>query len=306
MLYWLGAGLNDPALLGGKALGLDRLAHSGLPTPPGFCLTTSAYRHYLNTYGWTSRYDALLAELPDEAARQELEHLAQSRPLPDDLRAVLHEGLAQMTDRFLPRALFAVRSSAVGEDTVNTSFAGQHESVLGVSIDQVEAAIQTCWASLWSPRAVAYRVRRNVEFAGAAMAVVVQGLVPAEVSAVAFTKNPVNGRDDEIMINAAWGLGEVIVSGTITPDTILLDKATLQVRSILPGDKSWRIDARSTGGTEQVEVTQPGPALDESKLVALGKLCQAVEQTFGMPMDIEAAFTAGQWYLVQARPITSS
>jgi pyruvate,water dikinase len=152
---------------------------------------------------------------------------------------------------------------------------------------------------------VAYRIRRDIGFAGAAMAVVVQGLVPAEVSAVAFTKNPVNGRDDEILINAAWGLGEVIVSGVITPDTIVLDKATLDVRSVLPGEKRWRIDARTTGGTEQVEVAEQGPALDESRLAALGRLCQAVERTFGMPMDVEAAFAAGQWYLVQARPITS-
>jgi rifampicin phosphotransferase len=137
------------------------------------------------------------------------------------------------------------------------------------------------------------------------MAVVVQGLIPAKVSAVVFTKNPVSGRADELLINATWGLGEAIVSGAITPDTIVLDKTTLHMRSVLPGAKHLRIDPQPAGGTVVTAVDEVSEALDEAQVMALGALCRDVELVFGIPMDVEAAFAAGQWYLLQARPITT-
>jgi pyruvate,water dikinase len=305
MIYWLGEGSGDPWLLGGKAANLDRLARLGVRTPPGFCLTTDAYRRYLEAYGLESRIAALCAALPDESARRDLASLASTHPLPEDLRGELEEALKTLAMRLPRTALLAVRSSAVGEDAAAASFAGQHESMLGVRFDGVESGIRTCWASLWSARAVAYRLHRHLGLEGAAMAVVVQALVPAEASAVAFTRNPVTGRDDEILLNAAWGLGEAIVSGDVTPDEIVLDKATLRVRFAQPGEKRFRVVARVGGGTETVATTEEGLALDEEALRALGELCREVERAFGEPVDIEAASAGGQWYLVQARPITT-
>lgn len=280
MLHWLGVGGADPLVLGGKGAALTHLVQRGLPVPPGFCLTTEAYRVYLEAHDLPPRIAALASALPDEGARAELASFAHAHPLPDAVARVLEEGIARLRDR----APFAVRSSAVGEDSHAASFAGQHETVLGVAAERIEPAVRACWASLWSPRAVAYRVRRGLGFGDAAIAVVVQALVPAEASAVAFTRNPITGAD-EIVVNAAPGLGEGIVSGTVTPDEIVLDPATFAVRR-----------ARPAAG---------GLVLGAASLAALGALCREAEGAFGAPVDVEAAYAEGRWHLVQARPITT-
>lgn len=304
MIQWLGDGPSDPARLGGKGASLDRLARHGAPIPPGFCLTTEAYRIYVEAHGLGGRMAELAARLPDEAARRELASLAGAHPLPEEVAGTLRTGLLMLSARVPLGGLLAVRSSAVGEDASDASFAGQHESVLGVPFHEVEPAVRACWASLWSPRAMAYRLRRRLGFADAAMAVVVQALVPADASAVAFTRNPVTGAD-EILINATWGLGEAIVSGAVTPDEIVLDKGTLRVRKAQAGRKAVRIVPREGGGTVAVTVTGSGLALDEAALASLGALCRQVEEAFGEPVDVEAAYAGGRWYLVQARPITT-
>lgn len=303
-ICWLGEAI-DPEPLGGKGANLDRLTRLGFPVPRGFCLTTAAYHRYIDAYGLGGRVAALAAALPAESARQELASLARAFPFPPDLDAAIGEAVDLLTSSPDPVDLLAVRSSAVGEDTAAASFAGQHESVLGVRAPRVFDAIGTCWASLWSPRAVAYRLRRGLGFANAAMAVVVQGMVPAEASAVVFTRDPVSGREDRILVNATWGLGEAIVSGAVTPDTLILDKASLQVLAAVAGDKRVRVVPREEGGTAEVAVESRGLALDEGAIAALGEMVRRVERAFGEPVDVEATLLGGQWYLVQVRPITT-
>ena len=130
-------------------------------------------------------------------------------------------------------------------------------------------------------------------------------MISADASAVVFTRDPVSGRDDRILINATWGLGEAIVSGAVTPDTIILDKANLQVLAAVAGDKSVRLIAREEGGTAEVAVESRGLALSEEAVIALGEVVRQVERAFGEPVDVEATLLGGQWYLVQARPITT-
>ena len=181
----------------------------------------------------------------------------------------------------------AVRSSGVAEDGAAASFAGLHDTELDLTADEVPAAILRCWASLWSDRAIGYRTRRGLPLDGGAMAVVVQALVPALAAAVAFTRHPVTGEDDRILVNAAPGLGEAMVSGLVTPDTIVIDKADRAVIEFTPGD-------------------QPGgAALTDDALADLVGLCIDVERAFGAAVDIEAAFATDGWYLLQARPITT-
>jgi pyruvate,water dikinase len=183
--------------------------------------------------------------------------------------------------------LLAVRSSGVAEDGAHASFAGLHDTELGLTADQVVPAVSRCWASLWSERAVGYRARRGLALDGGAMAVVVQALVPAQAAAVAFTRHPVSGRTDHVLINAVPGLGEEMVAGTVTPDTIVVDKTDRAVVEYAPGD---------SGG---------GPALDDDVLDELVALCLEVERAFGSPVDVEAAHAADGWYLLQARSITT-
>jgi pyruvate,water dikinase len=274
LIEWLGSAEGDAGTLGGKAASLDRLARLGFRIPPGFCLTTAAFRRQLgdvaldgSTAGQMEQ-DPLDGEL-GAALRDAVERLSAEAPLAPDATA----------------PTFAVRSSAIGEDGSAASYAGLHETELGVPPADVDAAVRRCWASLWSDAALAYRRFRGISMHGEAMAVVVQSLVPADAAAVAFTRHPVTGREDQLVITAVRGLGDAMVSGTVTPDTYVIDKATLTTLDFEPGE-----------GDE---------ALDAELLRELVALCLEVEARFGRAVDIEAAVTNRTWYLLQARPITT-
>jgi len=279
-----GAG-HGVAAVGGKGASLDRLARLGFRTPPGFCLTTAAFRTQL-----ASTVDVTLA-----AGAMDVEHVAAGLAAGDLAVPVEHaltSALARLTATLRHEgfeARFAVRSSAVAEDGAAASYAGLHETELDVKPAEVPGAVQRCWASLWSAPAIAYRQRRDLPPADAAMAVVVQALIPADASAVVFTRHPVTGRDDQMVITSVRGLGDEMVAGTITPDTAVVDKATRSLVEFDPGD-----------GSSKDSAALAPPVLDD--LVALAV---AIERGFGRPVDIEAAHAGGAWYLLQARPITT-
>jgi phosphoenolpyruvate synthase/pyruvate phosphate dikinase len=291
LVEWLDGRGADVARTGGKAASLDRLAGFGFRIPPGFCLTTEAFAEQVSTLPGADRLAADASILADAGLRSALVDAMQAGPLAPVVAAGLAEPLQRLatelaTDASDPLRL-AVRSSGVAEDGAAASFAGLHDTELDLTADEVPAAILRCWASLWSDRAIGYRTRRGLPLDGGGMAVVVQALVPAVAAAVAFTRHPVTGRDDQIVVNAAPGLGEDMVSGLVTPDTIVVDKASGTIVESTPGD-------------------QPGgPALSDAALVDLVRLCLDVERAFGAAVDIEAALAADGWYLLQARPITT-
>jgi pyruvate,water dikinase len=263
--------------IGGKGASLARLAGAGFRIPPGFCLTTAAFRAQLAT----------LAPADDMAGPVESAPLTP--PVAAALAAAVDQSVGELAAAgFSPR--FAVRSSAVAEDGAATSYAGLHETELDVPPTGIDAAVRRCWASLWSPPAIAYRRRRELSSADAAMAVVVQALVPADASAVVFTRHPVTGREDQVVLTSTRGLGDAMVAGTITPDTTVVDKASGRVLEFDPGDGSG---------------APAGPALSATMLDELIGLCLEVEERFGAAVDVEAAHDGGTWYLLQARPITT-
>ncbi|HEX2142072.1 MAG TPA: PEP/pyruvate-binding domain-containing protein [Candidatus Limnocylindria bacterium] len=289
LIEWLGA-TDAPAsvldeLLGGKGASLERLLRMGAPTPPGFCLTTTAFRHQLDASAETDAVARAIAALPDEDARSTLVRLLTDAPLAPALASALEDCVRRLASRNGgEEARFAVRSSAVGEDSRLASFAGVHETELGLTDAQVPGAIRRCWASLWSERAIQYRASRELPMDGA-MAVVVQVLVPAEAAAVVFTRHPITQRDDQLLVNSVSGLGEALVSGIITPDELVLDKATLRAVSIVPANGQ--------------------PVLADGELRELGTLALELEAAFRCPIDIEAALAGGKWHVLQARPITA-
>ncbi len=269
MIEWLDAADLDVGRVGGKGASLNRLSRTGFRIPPGFCLTTEAFVAQVARLpgGQVLRDDP--AALLDEPTRSDLARWMTDGPLADPVAEALAESLRDLVLRMHdasggPGAApeLAVRSSGVAEDGAGASFAGLHDTELGLTADEVPPAVLRCWASLWSQRAVAYRARRGLAPDGGAMAVVVQALVPAIAAAVAFTRHPVTGRTDQILINAAPGLGEAMVSGTITPDTIVVDKGDRTVAEFTPGD---------SGG---------GPVLDDPSLAAFVELCLGVERAF--------------------------
>ena len=291
LVSWLGAGASDVRLVGGKAASLDRLIGMGFRVPPGFCVTTRAFDRQLGAMPAAAE---LLARLPDEDARARLTAAFEAAPLDDEVAVTVASALGELVGRLAAlghAASFAVRSSGIGEDSSAASFAGLHETELGVTPDGVEAAIRRCWASLWSPAAVAYRSRRGIAADGGGMAVVVQALVPAECAAVIFTRHPVTGNADQLVITGVRGLGDAMVSGTVTPDTWVIDRGTGRTVEYTPGDRAHG---------------QAGPALEEGPLADLATLAIRVEAGFGQPVDIEAAASTEGWYLLQARPITTA
>jgi phosphoenolpyruvate synthase/pyruvate phosphate dikinase len=292
MVAWLDETDVERDRIGGKAASLNRLAALGFRIPPGFCLTTDAFAIQAASLPGSEILRSDPTALHGEETRSALVEAMIAGPMSPEVAAALAGPLERLAGLGLGEAdgppLLAVRSSGVAEDGSAASFAGLHDTELGLTADEVVPAVLRCWASLWSDRAVGYRARRGLALDGDAMAVVVQALVPARAAAVVFTRHPVSGRTDQLLINAAPGLGEAMVSGTITPDTIVVDKATRAVVEFTPGD---------SGG---------GPALADGVRDELVGLCLDVERAFDAPVDIEAAHADDGWYLLQARPITTA
>ncbi len=222
--------------VGGKGASLARMAAAGLPVPPGFHITTRAYRRFVAE---NHLADAILSAAAqartddpatlDRASSQIQSFIAQGT-IPVDIAVLIRQWYGELGADDQP---VAVRSSATAEDLPELSFAGQQETYLNVrGGDNVLAAVQRCWASLWTARAIGYRARQNIRSEDVALAVVVQQLVAADVAGILFTANPVTGARDEVVINAAWGLGEAIVGGHVTPDTLIVNKLRIPAKTI--------------------------------------------------------------------------
>src|SRR6478735_7854167 len=217
----------DLAQLGGKAASLVRLAAADLPVPDGFVITTGAYHDYLNTHALTYEIERHLDE-PDRIGRLFDEH-----PLPDHLIEDILDAYADLGEPPV-----AVRSSATAEDLPDASFAGQQETYLNVTSPlALLEAVRRCWASLWTGRAIAYREQQQIDTHALGIAVVVQELVAADAAGVMFTADPLDGNDDVIEIDAAWGLGEAVVDGDVTPDRFRVDARSGSLISSLVADK---------------------------------------------------------------------
>lgn len=219
----------------------------------------------------------------------------------DAYRNRSHDGLLEAY-RKLGAGLVAVRSSATAEDAADTSFAGQQETILGVEGEALIDAVERCWKSLHTERAVAYRARQGIDETQAAMAVVVQNLVPADVAGVLFTRDPQDPDGARMLAEASWGLGEAVVSGRIAPDRFQLDHDSGTVLDKQLGSKHFRIDA--AGETPVPSELQVTFCLSDTALSQLAELGRAVEAYYGDARDVEWAYAGGVFHLLQARPIT--
>ena len=306
-------GIHDLPLVGGKGANLGEMTRQGFPVPPGFCITTAAYRQVLDDAGlWpevAARLDGLVVEDSHalEAAASQIQQAILQAPIPARLADAIQQTYIRLDSG---RARVAVRSSATAEDLPAASFAGQQETYLGVQGgDDLLAHVQKCWASLWTGRAIAYRQRNAFPHAQVHLAVVVQQMVAPDVAGILFTANPLNGQRQEMLINAAYGLGESVVSGRVTLDTYRLRKGSpLAPLEQQTGSKAIRIDMQPGGGTLTRSVSdeeQQRLCLDAPWLERLHDLAQKVETHYGAPQDIEWAIAGDQLYLLQTRPITS-
>lgn len=300
-------------LTGGKGVNLSRLFQSGLPVPPGFCVSAAAYRKFLATDGLADRLgqlvDALSYDDPDALERQtaQIRQLILAVPMPEDISAEIAQSYTHLGER----QFVAVRSSGTAEDLADASFAGQHDTYLDVlGSNEVIDAVRRCWASLWTARATGYRKLHGFDHTAVAIAVVVQKMVASDVSGVMFTGNPVTTATDETVINATWGLGEALVQGILTPDQYIVAVPQYTVIEEQIGSKELRIvrdDVKGRGVVEQeVPVAERVRAsLTSQQVIELARLGQKVQEYYGgFPQDIEWAIEDATLYLLQSRPIT--
>jgi pyruvate, water dikinase len=284
----------DEAGFGGKSASLGELMAAGIPVPPGFALSADAYRRALEEAG-----------LRPDAASEAIVRALGERPVPGAVRdevAAAYEALGHDPP-------VAVRSSAIGEDSAEATFAGQQETYLWVrGADAVCEGVRACWASLHGERAVSYRERLGTAGEAPAMGVAVQLMVDAAVSGVMFTCNPVSGDPSTIAVNASWGLGLAVVGGEVTPDEYRLSKVTGELLQRTVGRKHLEYTAGPKGALRRdvPDDRIDAPCLEDAQLAALVEMARQVEGHFGGPQDIEWAIDReGELSLLQSRPVTT-
>lgn len=296
------------ALAGGKGANLARLAQAGLPVPDGFILTTQAYRDYIAANQLEERILAFLpadASLdPDalEAASRQIRALFAAGRMPLPLEADLHFAYAALG---MPPV--AVRSSATAEDTLELSFAGQQDTYLNIIDDTaLRNAVVNCWSSLWTARAIGYRTHNGISHAGLALAVVVQRMVPSDVSGVLFTANPLTGLRSEMVVDATFGLGEALVSGQVEPDHYVVDAFAEKIVRKNLGAKTKALHGQTGGGTAwQGADRSRQQALPDEQIINLARLGRQIDVHYGLSQDIEWAWAGNRLYILQSRPVTS-
>ncbi len=286
----------DLPIAGGKAAALGEMMQAGFPVPAGFCLTTSAYRTFVRENGL------------DEPIRNGLEMDALrarflAAPVPQSVLVQLESAYGQAG-----LGAVSVRSSSTAEDLPQASFAGQQDTFLNVrGMDSILLAVRNCWASLWTPRVREYRERAGFSPDEVDMGVVIQAMVQAESAGVLFSANPVSGKLNEVVINAAWGLGEAVVGGLVTPDTLTIDKESGKIIHASIARKTVMTVLTENGTTERPVPLdrQSVPVLSESEVHQMVELSRRVEALEKRPMDLEWAYEGGRLHLLQARPITA-
>ena len=299
----------DLETVGGKGLNLVRLTQAGMPVPPGFVVSTLAYQSFLKfnhlEAALSTAFDALKLGQPLAKVSASIRNVFETGEFPPDLSGQITAAYRELGKNALP---VAVRSSATTEDLTEASFAGQQDTYLNIRGERgVLDAVRRCFGSLWSERAIDYRARQGLEPLSTQLAVVIQQMVFAKAAGVAFTANPISGDSNQMVVDAAYGLGESIVSGLVTPDHIVVDKRTGKVLSYSATKKNHMIVATDDGTREQSVpwLRRRAKVLARREIDALCRLGQSIEKVYGHPQDLEWCLADGKIYIVQARSITT-
>jgi pyruvate,water dikinase len=309
----------DLATTGGKGSSLARLAAAGLPVPGAFHLTTHAYRAAVAGAPRQAIVEAAAQAEPDrpgthEAAAARIAAVFAELEIPAEVADAVRAGYSTLrvpAGSSVPGAgepAVAVRSSATAEDLPGMSFAGQQDSYLNIRGEEaLLRAVRDCWASLWTARAIGYRARHGIPADEVSLAVVVQRLVPADAAGILFTVDPMTGSRDRVVINAAWGLGEAVVGGQVTPDTFLVARvgggveATVSTKEV----RTVRTDDGTLNEPLPAEL-RDRPSLTDAQAARLAALGSRIEELYEAAVDVEWAVDDGRPFILQARPVTGT
>lgn len=307
-------GKKDVGIAGGKGANLGEMINAGFPVPPGFVVTANAYFKHLEHNELKDLIRDILVDLDVnntkmlESASQRLKEIIMSGEVPPEVRKEITEAYKELCKKEGKTVYVAVRSSATAEDLPEASFAGQQKTLLNVVGEgDVVEAVKEDWASLFEPRAIFYRAQKGFDHMKVGLAAVVQKMVESKTAGVAFTVDPISEDSDTLVIEAGYGLGETVVSGSITPDTYRINKKSMEITSKNISMQTWKL-TRVDDKNERVPVEkdmQNEQKITDDEILLLAKYCLDIEKHYEFPQDIEWAIEDGKIYIVQSRPITT-
>lgn len=299
----------DAIIAGGKGASLGEMTQAGIPVPPGFVVLSTTFDQFLKDSDLAQEIDAILDKVDHkeihtvEGASENIQALIKNAKMPENIAKEIKEQFKKLDSKYV-----AVRSSATAEDGKDHAWAGQLDSFLNTTEKDLLEKVQRCWASLFTPRAIFYRFENGLHSTRISVAVVVQKMVGAEISGIAFSVHPVTEDENQIIIEAGFGLGEAIVSGQITPDSYVIEKEPRRIIDINVSTQTRGIYRAEGGGNEWIEISEPkasSQVLKEKQILEFADLVMRIENHYGFPCDIEWSFEKRKFYVVQSRPITT-
>jgi phosphoenolpyruvate synthase/pyruvate phosphate dikinase len=300
---------NSAGIAGGKGASLGEMLNVGIPVPDGFVVLSSTFERFIELTDLGQEIDTVLHGVDHKAihtidqAAEKIKALILSRDIPADIKDEIKKSFEELNVEYV-----AVRSSATAEDGAEHAWAGQLDSYLNIKSEDVIEKVQHCWASLFTPRAIFYRFEKGMHTLSISVAVVIQKMVNSEKSGIAFSVHPVTEDRNQLVIEAGLGLGEAIVSGSITPDSYVVEKEPRRIIDINISNQNRALYRKAEGGNEWIELNTDkatGQVLTESEVLELSELVLTIEKYYSFPCDIEWAFEAGIFFIVQSRPITT-
>jgi pyruvate, water dikinase len=299
---------DDVDIAGGKGASLGEMINGGISVPPGFVILASTFDQFLAETDIQVEIEAAISEVKHndinsvEKASVKIRDIIHDSVIPKDIAEEIIKEFEK-----LGAELVAVRSSATAEDSEAASWAGELDSFLNVTKDNLLESVKKCWSSLFTPRAIFYRYEKNLQDQAISVAVVVQKMAQSEVSGITFTVHPVTEDKNQMIIEAGFGLGEAIVGGMITPDTYVIDKTDFSLIDInISKQEKQIIRTKEGAGEAKVKIDdQEKQKLSNKQIIELTKICLGIEKHYGFPCDIEWALESGKFYIVQSRPITT-
>ncbi|MHB0999428.1 MAG: phosphoenolpyruvate synthase [Armatimonadota bacterium] len=306
----------DVPIAGGKGANLGEMTTAGIPVPPGFAVTSGTFDRFLEDTGLREKMRELIESVNVDKtsellkSAEELQTMIRDTEVPSDMSRSIEDAYRRLSDKIGEKNPFvAVRSSATAEDTADTSFAGMNETFLNISgVDKLVDAVKRCWASMYGARVIFYRRNQNIPEEKMSIAVIVQMMVASDTAGVMFTINPANGEPNIIVIEGAFGLGDAVVSGSVSPDHYEVNKDTLEIVNRVIANKNF-MDVRGPNGgviLQQLsgeEATRPSLTDDDVRELAI--IGKRIHEHYGKPQDIEWAIEGGKKYIVQTRPVTA-
>ena len=299
---------SDVVIAGGKGSSLGEMTQAGIPVPEGFVVLSNAFEQFLKETDLNVEIDAILEKVKHEEmhtidnASEQIQSIILNATMPKDIEKEIISNFNKLGAEYV-----AVRSSATAEDSTSAAWAGQLDSYLNTTKNDLLENVKKCWASLFTPRAIFYRFEKGLHKDNISVAVVVQKMVNSEESGIAFSVHPVTQDYNQIIIEAGYGLGEAIVQGIITPDSYVVDKQNEEIIDVNVNEQNKGLFRAKKGGNEWNNLGEKGKkqVLNEKEIIELSRLIIKIEKNYSFPCDIEWAKEKGKFYIVQSRPITT-